>query len=417
MKQIPKSGDDATMRAENRRYLHAGAALVLSLLFFVHSAPAQELSEDEVLARSLDAVGGARAWKAIETMEWSGDFSTFSTTHPFTIQRQRPKLYRFDYREADRDVTVVYDGERTWWRNDWVPFAGVPWPTAPSRIYARGFEADAEFVYPYLEPGNEVELVGKTDWDGSDAWELAVTLGNGLVETWYLDPETFLPMVRITRAGYVIGLDKEHRMFFSDFRAVAGVQIPHYIETELGNRFGVMKVDSVVVNEPIPPQRFVKPVPPPVQRLGFLAGKWKVAGQSRQVPTQPFLFQDEGVSVITPKLDGQVFEETLFYHDNDRPRNVTRTFTFDRFKGEYRVLHLDDLTYHPILLRGAADAENLSFDNLETGTEWGFPGMPFHNRLVMQGPTDKGFTLEWQTSSDGGQMWATMARFEYSRFE
>lgn len=417
MSESSNPGENTIMRAGIRGLLGAVTAVGTSLLFVTSAAAAQAPSKGEVLAKSLEAVGGEQAWKAIETMEWTGDFSTFSTTHPFKIQRQRPKLYRFDYREADRDVTVVYDGERPWWRNDWVPFAGVPWPTAPSRIYARGFEADAEFLYPYLEPGNEVTLEGKTDWDGVDAWELAVTLDNGLVETWYLDPDTFLPMVRITRAGYVIGLDKEHRMFFSDFRAVAGVQIPHYIETELGNRFGVMKVDAVVVNEPIPPERFEQPVPPPVERLGFLEGKWKVASQSRQVPTQPFLFQDQGTSVITTSFDGQVFEEKLSYHDNDRPRNVSRTFTFDRFKGEFRVVHLDDLTYHPILLRGAADSENLAFDNLETATEWGFPGMPFHNRLVIQDVTEKGFLMEWQTSSDGGQMWAPFARFQYSRLE
>lgn len=398
--------------------LLASSVLFSPLLFPTSSAMAEELSPTaEVLTKSLEAIGGEAAWNAIETMEWSGDFSTFSTTHPFRLQRQRPKLYRFDFREADREVNVGFDGTRAWWRNDWIPFAGVNWPTAPSRVYARGFEADAEFLYPYLDPENRVTVEGLTSWDGVDAWEIAVTLGNGLVETWYLDPSTFLPMVRITRAGYVIGLDKEHRMFFSDFRPVKGVQFPHYIETELGNRFGVMNVAEIHINEPIDPARFSRPVPPPIQRLSFLQGTWRVKSSSRQTPTQPFLFQDEGESIITAGFDGQILEEKLFYHDSDRPRNVKRIFSYDRFKNEYRIIHLDDLTYHPILLQGKPDSENLSFDNLESNTAWGFPGMSFHNRLTIKDIREDAFTVEWDTSVDGGTMWATFARFEYSKIE
>ena len=393
------------------------AALVALSIVFAPIDSAEAPSAERVVASALEAIGGEAAWKSLETMEWRGEFTTFSTTHPFLIQRQRPNLYRFEYREADREVTAVYDGHKAWWRSDWIPFAGVNWPTAPSRVYARGFEADAEFLYPYLDPANRVESKGMTDWDGVDAWELAVTLRNGLVETWYLDSVSFLPLVRISRAGYVTGLDREHRMFFSEFRTVAGVQMPYYIETELGNRFGIMEVGEIKVNQPIEPGSFAMPIPQPMERLSSLAGKWRVMSSSRQLPTQPFVFQDEGTSVISSEFDGQILEEQLFYHFCDRPRNVKRIFSFDRFKNQYRILHLDDLTNHPVILQGSDDLEKLSFDNANSSSEWGFPGMSFLNRMTIKNVEENSFSVEWDHSADGGQLWATLVRFNYSRIE
>ena len=393
-------------------------ALTLSLVVAPASASESAEATPEIIARAVAALGGADAWRAVEGVKMTGEFTTFSSTRPFELLRQRPNLYRFDHYDSDKRVIVGFDGERAWWQNEWIPFAEVPWPTAPPVAYSQGFAADAEFVYPFLdaaERGHQLEDHGPSSFDGTSTHEVRIRLASGGEEVWHFDPQTALPTVRVSNAGYT-GLQVQQVMYFMDFQPVEGLQFPFRIESDLGNQVRLLEVESVELDPVLGGGEFDKPLAPPVRWLTTLEGQWQVEMTTRQMPTLPWV-PSPGISTFRV-VDGEFVEERLEFHFYGRPRVVTRLYSWDKFRQRFAVVHIDTLTAHPILLVGTADpaAGPVAFDNLETGTEWSMgPMPPVHNRLTLDGVGPTGFSSEWQVSLDGGASWSATIQATYRR--
>lgn len=373
---------------------------------------------ESVVARAIEALGGGESWRQVTSMEIRGNYSTFSTTYPFRILRQRPHAYRFEHFEADMQVVVGFDGRRAWWHNQLPLFAGVDWPTAPSIPYALGFEADAEFAgWPFLDAaarGHRLEYVGSTSYEGIDSHAVRIHLANGTQETWYFHHDTFLPAVRLARAGYV-GREVDSRTFFDDYREVGAVRYPFLLEFERGNLFAEMSVEEVQLNVPVDAEAFRFPRPPLMVDLASLEGTWDVVVQSRPLPNLPW-FESRSESVISADFDGRVLRERLSFLFAGRPRTTTKTFTFDRFTKRFSLVQIDDLTAHPNLFVGDTEPREgvFTLSNADSGTAWGVAGMTFTERQSLQIHDTDHFTVRWEQSPDG-QHWAEVARFEYRR--
>lgn len=395
-----------------------GAWPVLAHPVEAQNAPDPALDARAVVTQAVEALGGQEAWNAVQSMEIIGDYSTFSTTYPFRILRQRPNLYRFEHHEADMQVVVGYDGRKAWWHNQLPLFAGVTWPTAPSIPYARGFEADAEFAgWPFLDAarrGHQMTYSGIQDFEGLEGHVIHMTLAGGTKETWYFDTTTFLPSVRVTRAGYV-GRDVDSRTFFSNYRTVEGLKVPYLLEFERGNLFGEMVVDAVQLDVEPAADAFTFPRPPLMQQLAPLEGRWRVTSASRPMPNLPWM-ESPGQATFTLDMDGRVLREELSFFFAGRPRTVFKTFTFDRFSKQFRIAQVDDLTTHINIFQGTSEPVEGRYvlDNGATGTAWGAMGPPVIERQAMsfQGPDH--FQVIWEQSPDG-ERWIEMARFDYHR--
>lgn len=380
------------------------------------TAPA--IDAETVVARAITALGGAEPWQAIDRMELRGDYSTFSTTYPFRMLRQRPNLYRFEHYEADMQVTVAFDGSKAWWHNQLPLFAGVDWPTAPSIPYARGFEADAEFAgWPFLdaaERGHRLTSLGQVDLEGMTTQAIEIGLANGSVETWHFDAETFLPTARIARAAWV-GREVDSRTFFDDYRQVDDVLMPFHLEIERGNLFAEMIVESIRFDVEIPADSFTFPRPPVLQHLEHLVGTWQVVSKTRPMPNLPW-FESPGMATIEADFDGTILREKLAFLFAGRPRQVHRTYTHDRFSDQFKLVQIDDLTHHPNIFIGAPEAHERAFtlSNIDSGTAWGLGGAKMFERQTLKLEGADHFTMAWEVSPDG-ERWLETAHFEYRR--
>lgn len=391
----------------------ATTALVVAPNAWANTSDSPSL--DSVVEHCYEALGGAERWRSVETLRLVGNFSTFSSNQPFVMERQRPRLYRFEHQEADRDLTIGFDGERAWWENH-TPFSEVDWPARPPLFYALGYEADAEFDYPFLDAaakGHRAELVGETDFEGIDAFQIDVTLSNGTQESWFVDRDTHLPVGRVAQAGFK-DITVELRVFFSDFREVQGLQIPFTVESELGNLFRVLEVETAEVDVPIPADRFQLPIPQAMEPLNPLAGQWRVDAETRFMPMAPWV-PEQTTATLESRFDGRLLQETVDYRFAGHPRSVQRQYTFDRFHGTVRVVQIDDLTGHPNLLEGQWDGDKLVVSNLETGTGWQVRGRPQHDRLTLELIDPDTFRVVLERSPDGGQTWFALSRFLYQR--
>ncbi|HEY3175629.1 MAG TPA: DUF1579 family protein [Candidatus Polarisedimenticolia bacterium] len=371
-------------------------------------APAQD-----VLRRHVAARGGAERWRAIGSMEITGRQTTFSAPGAFRILRRRPNLYRFEGTVLKRAVVEAYDGSTSWWIS---PLTGNGWPLPAPLPHATIIAREAEFDTPlmaYPEGGHKVTPVGLTDFEGQRAWRIEVTRGDGSREDWYLDPNTFLEIARVsTTADF--GQEMEKRSYFSDFHDHGGLLIPHRIDMEYGTRNEVLEVENVRLNVAAGDELFRMPAPEGMEALKPLAGEWNLKIETRAYPRAPWVAK-EASSTITRLLDGGLLEERFTHMEQGLPVEVVRTWSYDRFRGVYRITHADNFAFHQNVLEGTLSQGRLSASNEKSGTAQTSPEGTVHNRIIASEIGPGGFKVDWESSTDGGATWTTDVKYTYTR--
>lgn len=435
-------------RKEHRPRL---VALLLALAVVV-PATAQPPTVQDILARHVEARGGSEAWARVKALRITGTYAALSEEADFTLWRQRPGSYRFEYGILGERATEAYDGRSGWMQS---PVEGWPWPVPMNGPQLTTVRSLAEFDSPLMDAaakGHQVELVGRSEFDGIETWELKVTLAGeagedgdktGNEETWHLDAETYLPVARILPAvdfGRAVGTQE---VFYDDHREVEGVKFPFFIQSEYFIRLNIWTVDVIEINPEIPAGLFLRPTPEGMDRLASMAGRWTVKVESRPAPQAPWSEDGEITSEITSGLGGGVLDERLTLTVQGRSVDTQRSYTWDRFRDVYRLAHTDELSQHTNIFDGTfgggtvagdeaedaeAGAENdepngdvpdpntLVLTNLDTGTPL-VVGQPLHGRISISGLGPDGFRIEQSVSTDAGESWFDNVRLTYTRTE
>ncbi len=383
----------------------------------------ESLTLETVIARCVEALGGEAAWQAIETLELTGRHTSFSHTEDFLLRRKRPNLFFFDHNETSFMLTIGYDGQTAWWHTGMPLISRASWPVTMPRVYQNIVAAEAELEPPLVDhraKGHEIRWAGETHFDGEIYLELEVGRRQDPehVERWFLDPASLLPVLRMSRGVYH-GYLTEQLSYFADYRQVGGVLLPHHVETELGNDFQVLEVESVRVNLEIDDAVFSRPPPPGMERLRTLAGRWRVTIESLDDPAlhpeqEKAWEQDQTVSVIHSRSGGSLLEEEIEV-TTDRPRQARRLLSYDRFREVYRLAHFDTYSQHLDVLEGKLDGGRLVLTDLETDTPVQIYQQTLHAREILHDIRPDGFKLDREVSTDGGESWAPEIRFIYTR--
>ena len=227
----------------------AGLLLVVACCGTVRVASPEELSAAQIVARHVEARGGAARWREIAAIEMTGTYSAFSKRSEFRLIRKRGDLFRLDFDLLDSPSVRARDAEGPWMRHGLLkPEAGY----VGDHPYKAQLEREALFppvLLDYAARGIGVESLGAGDVDGVATLDLKLTFPDGSVETWHLDALSFLEVaidsqvVDHTQAGEPMS----QRAFFDDFREVAGLTLPHQVELEFGARLESMTVVHVDV--------------------------------------------------------------------------------------------------------------------------------------------------------------------------
>ncbi len=377
--------------------------------------PAAGLALDDVLARHRAAKGGMERLRAVESLKATGRYTAFSEVWPFTLYRKRPDRMLFDHRLGSKKAVFGCVGGESWWINLWyeVDFA-MKMPAVDARHLCRDAPIDGPLVDPEGH-GAEIALVGPSDVDGEPAIELTATYSDGTVERWLLDPETALEMARIGPTAD-FGREVEGKTWFSDFREVAGVRLPFYVESEFDIRHRVLEIDSVEINPELDDALFAMPVPAGMRPLAPLAGEWKVKIEQRPREDVPWR-ESAGDARIESLAHGGLLAEVFAYEAGDgTPVEVRRQWSHDVYQDRYRVTAFVDWDSHLRVFEGALEDGKLVLTDLETGTAAVRPGRDTaFRRITLSGIGDEGFTLETETSSDAGETWTLVRRYTYTR--
>jgi hypothetical protein len=231
---------------------------LLSLAAFAAMLSAQ--TADDLVNRNLQAKGGADKIKAIRTLRSTGKIQQGSFIAQVSADSMAPNLLRQSFTVQGMTQIQAYDGN-TGWKID--PFEGRKDPQLVGEEELRDLIEDANFFGPlvdYRAQGNQIEYVGKDTIDGDDVHRLKVTLKNGDIYYYYLDPETFLE-VRIEKVEFIRGAVKESVIECGSYKQVAGVYMPFTIEVGRKQSAERSKItfDKIEPNVTLDPAEFKMP--------------------------------------------------------------------------------------------------------------------------------------------------------------
>jgi hypothetical protein len=216
---------------------------------------------DELVQKNIQAKGGIEKIKAIQSVRMKARMiAGGGFTAAIGSENQRPNLLRETFSLQGMTAVTAYDGTTGWQIQ---PFGGHKDPELMGEDDMRDFELDADLDGPmidYKEKGNTVEFMGHDTVDGDDALRLKVTLKNGDIVYYFLDPDTFLEIRREVQE-FIRGSVKESVSEYGSYKAVAGVMFPFSISqgSKANPAESTVTIEKIEVNVPIDKADFAVP--------------------------------------------------------------------------------------------------------------------------------------------------------------
>ncbi len=196
------------------------------------SSPLLAITADEIVAKNVEARGGAAALAAVKSLRRTGRYVRPGSSTLVTVSQvvERPGRVREETTYQGLTEVEAFDGAKAW-RVD--PFEGRKEPAFMSADDAKPLRLAADLDGPWVDAkakGHALEYLGTEDVDGTLAHKVRVTLAWGGEITVFFDPDTWMA-IRERRKTTVRGAERERETDLGDYEKVGGVFVPMSEET------------------------------------------------------------------------------------------------------------------------------------------------------------------------------------------
>jgi len=205
-----------------------------ALLIAAVASPAAAQDAQSLLAKNLDARGGAAAIAALNNVSFQGRTlfpGDFELTYKETRSREGGAVRaRLDLGLQGLNLVQAYDGSGGWRIN---PFQGRKDAERMSGDEARSVADSALLEGPLLasrSDGSRVTYLGREDFDGTLAYKLKVVQKDGDQFVYWLDPDTFLE-IKIDETRRIRGAESTTEIELGDYEKISGVYFPMSVES------------------------------------------------------------------------------------------------------------------------------------------------------------------------------------------
>ncbi len=182
----------------------------------------------ELFAKAVAAMGDTLKLKAVKSIRSAGDLSQSTPMGEMTLAAEIvtvfPDKLHFALDTPGGKMNMVVNGDKAVIR---MPQGTMPLPEAQKKDLRESMSRDIVFMWQNLDQ-YQVQLLGKKEFAGSEAIELAVS-GFGSSFHLFLDPGTLLPLGTSFQSVTAEGpATVEERV--SDYRDVEGIKMPFKTE-------------------------------------------------------------------------------------------------------------------------------------------------------------------------------------------
>jgi len=240
------------------------AASAAAAAFAAEPATAQTLTAAQVLERNAAARGGLEAWRKIETMAWTGrvEGANRGGRVPFVLEQKRPDRTRFEITLEGQKAVRVFDGTDGWkMRASSTGRPEVQPYTADELKFARSAPIIDGPLMDHAARGATISLAGLQELEGRKVYVLGLQLASGSSYRVWIDAETFLELRYDREFVNAQGRPAVTSVYFADYRAVEGLQLPFTIETGTadGKTRDKLVIEQVALNPRLDDRIFAKP--------------------------------------------------------------------------------------------------------------------------------------------------------------
>jgi hypothetical protein len=237
---------------------------IVASLVYLMALNAFGQTAEELVAKNLQAKGGVDKIKAIKSVRMSGNFDAGGFKATVAQYSKRPDMVREMFTVQGMTQVQAYDGYSGWQIS---PFGGRKDPEMLGEDDVRGLSEDADIDGPLVDAqakGNKIEYLGHDQVDGDDAYKLKVTLKNGDIFYYYLDPDTYIE-IQVEKQQFIRGSVRESITMLGSYKPVNGVMYPYFIESGPKNnpdQRGKITITRIEANVPIEDSEFKMPAAP-----------------------------------------------------------------------------------------------------------------------------------------------------------
>ncbi len=227
--------------------------LIFTGLFSVAGLFVMAQTADEVVAKHIEAIGGAENWKKVNSIVMEGSMNVMGNDVGVKISQLHNKGMRQDISVAGMTGYVFMTPTSGY---TFMPFQGqqTPEPMTADDLKESLDDLDIQGnLLDYKAKGHNVELLGTEDVEGTECYKLKLTRKNSGEQTLYVDKDSYL-MIKAVSKRKAMGQEMDIASEFSDYKEVGGVLLPHAISQQ----FGTVIMTSVKVNEPLDESIFSK---------------------------------------------------------------------------------------------------------------------------------------------------------------
>ena len=234
--------------------------LALLLVAPVLAAP-QTPTIDQLIARHIEARGGAAHLKAVQTRRTTGVMSGVAPFDiPFTVEQKRPGYFRRELSIQGTPQITVFDGKGGWKIDPFTNGNAKPRPLTPDDVKDLIEDADMDgALVDWAAKGNKVEYLGQEKREGGPAYKLKLIYADVRFSIIVLDAQSYQEVERVVTRKQM-GQDIEMEVFTSGYTPVQGVSEPSRID--IGPKGSTqrmhLEITKVEVNVPMDDARFGK---------------------------------------------------------------------------------------------------------------------------------------------------------------
>ena len=225
--------------------------LVTLILALTASSLAHAVTAEELIAKNLEARGGAAKLAAVKSMHSTGTVrlggGQEAKVEAWAVQRAK---YRGDFSLQGMTAIQSWDGKEAW---RVAPFQGRKDPQMMSADDYKDLIQASDIVgelSDYKAKGSTVEYLGTEDVDGTEAHKIRVRLKNGDNQLVFLDPDHFLE-IRVTNKRMIRGQEETGTTDLGEYEKVDGIYFPFEI--------GRTHLDKIELNTAIDDKQFAVP--------------------------------------------------------------------------------------------------------------------------------------------------------------
>lgn len=241
-----------------RAMVTATVWMILGVSVTVPPVGGEDLTLEQIIDEHIEALGGEPSLRAIDTVRRTGTYVYNGLEHPVVTYQVRGVGAREEIdgltqwgtsTEKGKTTVRIVRGAKAWVRQQAESAELQP---------IEGFELtallqDSAIESPLLDyesKGHRLELVGRAEVEGVETDHLRLTLAGGEVQDWYLDADSHL-LVKRARKLPDDDYQSPRAWFYDDWREVAGVMMPFFVQLEENLFAREYLFDTVEVNVPV----------------------------------------------------------------------------------------------------------------------------------------------------------------------